>query len=114
MTINGIPKKAVTKFMETPKHREGDCVIWDGKRRGRPYEYGRVTAFSTDFYAHRIAFALSRGAPAKNFVLHICDVPLCVNPSHLYDGTSADNARDRSDRGRDGQGKRYTELIMNQ
>lgn len=29
---------------------------------------------------------------------HICDVPACVNPEHIYAGTAKDNARDRSER----------------
>jgi hypothetical protein len=38
-------------------------------------------------------------------VLHKCDVPRCVNPSHLYFGDYADNAKDRESRGRSWQSK---------
>lgn len=27
----------------------------------------------------------------------MCNTPLCVNPEHLYEGTPADNARDKND-----------------
>lgn len=33
-------------------------------------------------------------------VLHHCDNPPCVNPSHLYVGTHANNAADRAERHR--------------
>jgi len=33
-------------------------------------------------------------------LLHHCDEPACVRIDHLYEGTAADNARDRESRGR--------------
>lgn len=51
--------------------------------------------------AHVVSYELYRAAvPDGLFVLHTCDVPQCVNPSHLYLGTKKDNARDRDSRGR--------------
>jgi hypothetical protein len=32
--------------------------------------------------------------------LHLCDVPSCVNPEHLYWGTAQDNVNDMMARGR--------------
>ena len=40
--------------------------------------------------AHRIAFLISYGRLPAN-ALHLCDMPLCVNPDHIFDGTQADN-----------------------
>ena len=49
--------------------------------------------------AHRIAWLLETGEP-NDCILHRCDVRLCVNLKHLYDGSRGDNARDRVERGR--------------
>jgi len=98
--MNGMSKFIVTKFMQTPKHQKGDCVIWDGPQWGKGY--GKVAAKCEIMYAHRVAYALSHGSQPKNNVLHSCDTPLCVNPKHLSDGTQKDNARDMYVRGRSG------------
>lgn len=53
--------------------------------------------------AHRFSYFLHYGEfDPKWRVLHSCDNPPCVNPAHLRLGTDADNARDRDDRGRNG------------
>jgi hypothetical protein len=38
--------------------------------------------------------ANAQDAPDDKDVLHACDTPLCVNPSHLYIGTPSENAKD--------------------
>jgi HNH endonuclease len=52
--------------------------------------------------AHRFAWSIANGKPVPDglFVLHRCDVPLCVNPDHLFLGTQLDNMRDCARKGR--------------
>jgi hypothetical protein len=70
---------------------------------GWPKSHGRrVTG------AHRVAWELTHGEiPAGLGVLHRCDVPLCVNPQHLFLGTSADNLRDMRAKKRDARGEKH-------
>lgn len=50
--------------------------------------------------ASRVAWVSTHGdIPDGLFVLHKCDDPRCVNPSHLYLGTNKDNMRDLYERG---------------
>ena len=51
--------------------------------------------------AHRISWLIHNGKiPEGKSVLHTCDVPLCVNPAHLYLGTEKENGWDRAVRSR--------------
>lgn len=75
------------------------CWLWTGRKNRDGYGY--VSIDSKPVGAHRIAYSLNVGAiPDGLFVLHRCDTPPCVNPSHLFLGTNTDNMRDASGKGR--------------
>jgi len=74
---------------------QGDCWLWRGPKRGR---YGSVGETG---YAHRRAYERFIGPiPPGLYVLHRCDTPLCINPSHLFLGTQQDNLDDAKAKGR--------------
>lgn len=51
--------------------------------------------------AHRVSWQMSIGPiPKGMLVLHRCDNPSCVNPSHLFIGTNRDNVADMRSKGR--------------
>lgn len=71
------------------------CWLWQGAKSSTGYGN-----FHNDG-AHRIVFLLANGElPEGKWILHHCDNPGCVNPSHLYAGTHADNMRDAAERKR--------------
>ena len=81
------------------------CWEWTSSGRGHR-GYG---AFFTHFpgegrkchAAHRFSWSLSNGPiPAGLWVLHKCDNPPCVNPSHLFLGDRKDNMLDCAAKGR--------------
>lgn len=51
--------------------------------------------------AHRAAWRFANGeVPPGLMVMHLCDNPPCVNPTHLCPGTAADNMTDKKLKGR--------------
>lgn len=71
------------------------------------YGYGGIKAWAGSMGTHRVAYELWVGyIPEGMCVLHNCDTPACVNPSHLRLGTPADNVADRVARGRSARGER--------
>lgn len=53
--------------------------------------------------AHRVAYQIAIGPiPDGLLVCHHCDNPSCINPDHLFLGTTKDNAIDRARKGRSG------------
>jgi hypothetical protein len=93
----------VRRFFGTPEevlrhYSHGDdsgCLLWSGPKNDAGYGTCRYGL------AHRAAYRVWVGPiPEGLYVLHHCDVPACIEPSHLYVGTQADNMRDMAERGR--------------
>jgi hypothetical protein len=78
------------------------CWLWRGYlNRGEKKEYGSIQVNGKRYAAHRFSWILHHGEiPPGMAVCHKCDVPHCVNPGHLFLGTTTDNARDSVSKGR--------------
>lgn len=68
------------------------CWLWTGKPTHNGY--GQFWHHGV-FACHRVSYEEHFGPiPDDKFVLHRCDVKLCVRPDHLHLGTHKDNVDD--------------------
>lgn len=82
------------------------CWLWTGAASGDGY--GTVTVQRKQYACHRRQYERYYGAiPPGMVVCHHCDVPLCVNPAHLFLGTVNDNTQDMVRKGRHLKGERH-------
>lgn len=80
------------------------CWLWTGSTNWRDLR----AVFKGEIGA-RFSFRLYKGPiPSGAMICHTCDVSLCVNPDHLYDGTNSSNQIDAVRRGRHNS-RRYPE-----
>lgn len=79
---------------------DNGCWIFTGGSRNN--FHGSLSINNVQWQAHRLAYTIAcEEIPPNMYVLHRCDVGLCVNPDHLFLGTQQDNIADMIAKGRD-------------
>ena len=78
---------------------DNGCWIWKGvpSKDG----YGRIGDGYKSLQVHRVSHETFNGPLAPGMcACHTCDVRMCMNPAHLFEGTRADNNEDMRNKGR--------------
>lgn len=121
--VKGQPQRYLMGHARPPKHPapielfwskvdksggEDACWIWTAYCY--PAGYGHAWWNGRNELAHRVSYQLAKGEiPGGLMVLHNCpdgDNPSCVNPAHLWLGTTQENTADRDRKGRKAHGER--------
>jgi hypothetical protein len=101
----GLTAEIVARFYAKVRQGSG-CWMWTGSCTPKGYGQfsgGRFADGRQDTrYAHRTMWELTHGRRLRDgeVIRHACDVPRCVNPSHLLIGTQADNVNDAKVQGK--------------
>lgn len=100
-------KTAEERFWEkVDKTEDEECWNWIANKDLRGYGKIRLNRSGVHYneFAHRFSFVIhsKNPIPCGLWVLHRCDNPSCVNPSHLFLGTPKDNTQDMFKKGRNG------------
>lgn len=81
-----------------------ECWEWTARRTRQGYGQFVIDRGGAKWrteMAHRVSWELAHGKiPNGMLVCHKCDNPPCVNPDHLFLGSTKENARDRENKGR--------------
>lgn len=86
------------RFWEKVKPSPTGCWMWTSALSADGY--GVITFQARTIYAHRVSWFLEHGKWPTKSVLHRCDVPACVRPLHLFEGSQKENILDCVAKGR--------------
>ena len=91
--VGDISEKDARRFWRHVDKSSPPC--WQWTKSTRAAGYGRIKIKGRWLSTHRVAYTLTKGCiPVGLLVMHTCDNPACVNPSHLRVGTHSDNLSD--------------------
>ncbi len=99
------PRPSLQERLWSKVDKTESCWLWTGwtAKAG----YGFIKDDGRDRPAHVVSFEMAKGTVPRGLkVLHRCDTPSCVNPEHLFLGTSTDNSRDMTSKGRQAFGEK--------
>jgi hypothetical protein len=85
---------------------ENDCWICVSHTRNKA-GYPVVTRRGKFYNMSRYVYEITKGEiPLNHVIMHSCDNPNCINPSHLSSGTTQENTLDMISKGRQAKGSR--------
>lgn len=100
-------KRAPTEIRFREKFHSGspdECWPWLANKNGMGYGLIYDNERKRKVLAHRYAYELHHGCTLPKgqsvVIMHTCDNPICVNPSHLSLGTMKTNYDDMAAKGR--------------
>lgn len=78
---------------------ERGCRLWTGLKN--VHGYGKFFYEGKYHLAHRLAYEMGVGPIEQGMsICHECDIPACVEHSHLFQGTHKENIADAKRKGR--------------
>lgn len=90
------------------------CWLWTASTRDFGHGQFSQGPGKSPIRAHRYSWILKYGKiPKGKCVLHKCDVPACVRPTHLFLGPRAENQEDMRRKGRAARGERVAGAVLN-
>jgi hypothetical protein len=89
---------AMIEEYSVPEPNSG-CWLWlrGTSNGGYPVANWRGRTYSV---SHLALMCIGVEVPEGHDACHTCDIPLCVNPAHLFVGTRRDNMQDAKAKGR--------------
>jgi HNH endonuclease len=95
----------VSRFMSNVD-TSGDCWLWLGAKNGSGYgSFG-------NHMAHRWSHEHFNGPVTGLVVMHSCDTPACVKPTHLSTGSHSENMQDMARKMRNNTSKLSVEQVL--